>query len=85
MEGAVERVRPKMMTVVAITAGLLPILWITGTGSEVMQRIAVPMIGGMVSSTILTLVVIPAVYALIKEAGLGRQQRAAKALTAQQA
>jgi Cu(I)/Ag(I) efflux system membrane protein CusA/SilA len=74
MEGAVERVRPKMMTVVAITAGLLPILWITGTGSEVMQRIAVPMIGGMASSTILTLVVIPAVYALIKEAGLRRQQ-----------
>ena len=66
MEGAVNRVRPKMMTVVAIMAGLLPILWSTGTGSEVMQRIAVPMIGGMVSSTILTLVVIPAIYALIK-------------------
>jgi Cu(I)/Ag(I) efflux system membrane protein CusA/SilA len=66
MEGAVERVRPKMMTVVAIMAGLLPILWSTGTGSEVMQRIAVPMIGGMVSSTVLTLVVIPAVYALVK-------------------
>ena len=48
MEGAVERVRPKMMTVTAIMAGLLPILWSTGTGSEVMQRIAVPMIGGMV-------------------------------------
>lgn len=66
MLGAVERVRPKMMTVIAITAGLVPILWSTGTGSEVMQRIAVPMIGGMVSSTVLTLVVIPAVYALIK-------------------
>jgi Cu(I)/Ag(I) efflux system membrane protein CusA/SilA len=65
MEGAVERVRPKMMTVVAITAGLLPILWSTGTGSEVMQRIAVPMIGGMVSSTVLTLIVIPAIYALV--------------------
>ena len=70
MEGAVERVRPKMMTVVAITAGLMPILWSTGTGSEVMQRIAVPMIGGMVSSTVLTLVVIPAIYALIKGAGM---------------
>ena len=70
MEGAVERVRPKMMTVVAIMAGLLPILWSTGTGSEVMQRIAVPMIGGMVSSTVLTLVVIPAIYALIKGAGM---------------
>ncbi|MDR6306313.1 Cu(I)/Ag(I) efflux system membrane protein CusA/SilA [Nitrobacter vulgaris] len=66
MLGAVERVRPKMMTVIAITAGLVPILWSTGTGSEVMQRIAVPMIGGMVSSTVLTLLVIPAVYALIK-------------------
>jgi Cu(I)/Ag(I) efflux system membrane protein CusA/SilA len=70
MEGAVERVRPKMMTVVAIMAGLLPILWSTGTGSEVMQRIAVPMIGGMVSSTVLTLIVIPAIYALLKGIGL---------------
>ena len=69
MVGAVERVRPKMMTVVAIMAGLLPILWSTGSGSEVMQRIAVPMIGGMVSSTVLTLVVIPAVYALVKGRG----------------
>jgi Cu(I)/Ag(I) efflux system membrane protein CusA/SilA len=66
IEGAVERVRPKMMTVTAIMAGLLPILWSTGTGSEVMQRIAVPMIGGMVSSTLLTLLVIPAIYGLVK-------------------
>jgi len=66
IEGAVERVRPKMMTVTAIMAGLLPILWSTGTGSEVMRRIAVPMIGGMVSSTFLTLLVIPALYALVK-------------------
>lgn len=66
MLGAVERVRPKVMTVVAIMAGLLPILWNTGTGSEVMQRIAVPMIGGMVSSTVLTLLVIPAIYGLVK-------------------
>lgn len=69
MVGAVDRVRPKMMTVVAIMAGLMPILWADGAGSEVMSRIAVPMIGGMVSSTILTLVVIPAVYALIKGTG----------------
>ena len=55
-----------MMTVTAIMAGLVPILWSTGTGSEVMQRIAVPMIGGMVSSTVLTLIVIPAVYATVK-------------------
>ena len=74
MEGAVERVRPKMMTVTAIMAGLLPILWGTGTGSEVMSRIAAPMVGGMISSTILTLAVIPAIYALLKQRqqGLGK-------------
>ena len=66
MVGAVERVRPKMMTVVAIMAGLLPIMWSSGAGSEIMQRIAVPMIGGMVSSTLLTLIVIPAVFGLVK-------------------
>jgi len=73
MEGAVERVRPKMMTVVAIMAGLLPIMWGSGTGSEVMRRIAAPMVGGMVSSTVLTLIVIPAVYALIKQISLNNQ------------
>jgi Cu(I)/Ag(I) efflux system membrane protein CusA/SilA len=66
MQGAVERVRPKAMTVVAIMAGLLPALWNDGTGSEVMQRIAVPMVGGMASSAVLTLLVIPALYALAK-------------------
>ena len=66
IEGAVERVRPKMMTVVAIMASLLPILWSVGTGSEVMKRIAVPLVGGMLSSTVLTLIVIPAIYALVK-------------------
>jgi len=76
MLGAVERVRPKMMTVVAIMAGLVPILWSTGAGSEVMQRIAVPMIGGMISSTILTLVVIPAIYGLIKGWRLPEAQKA---------
>jgi Cu(I)/Ag(I) efflux system membrane protein CusA/SilA len=75
MAGAVERVRPKMMTVTAIIAGLLPILWSHGTGSELMQRIAVPMIGGMVSSTALTLIVIPAVYGLIKGWGLERARQ----------
>jgi len=64
IEGAVHRVRPKMMTVTAIIAGLLPIMWSHGTGPDVMKRIAAPMIGGMVTSTILTLVVIPAIYAL---------------------
>jgi Cu(I)/Ag(I) efflux system membrane protein CusA/SilA len=71
-EGAVERVRPKMMTVVAIMAGLLPIMWGSGTGSEVMRRIAAPMVGGMISSTILTLIVIPAIYGLVKEWTLGK-------------
>ena len=70
MKGAVERVRPKMMTVVAIMAGLLPIMWSSGTGSEIMQRIAVPMIGGMISSTLLTLIVIPAIFGLVKGFGL---------------
>ncbi len=67
MRGAVERVRPKMMTVVAIMAGLLPILWGSGAGSEVMRRIAAPMVGGMISSAVLTLVVIPVIYALLKQ------------------
>ncbi|MDO8990043.1 MAG: efflux RND transporter permease subunit, partial [Sideroxyarcus sp.] len=75
MEGAVERVRPKMMTVVTIMAGLLPIMWSTGTGSEVMRRIAAPMVGGMISSTILTLVVIPALYALVEEWRMKREKR----------
>ncbi|HKM73885.1 MAG TPA: CusA/CzcA family heavy metal efflux RND transporter [Stellaceae bacterium] len=75
MAGAVERVRPKMMTVTAIIAGLLPILWSHGTGSELMQRIAVPMIGGMVSSTVLTLIVIPAVYGLVKGWGFERARQ----------
>ncbi|WIT14308.1 CusA/CzcA family heavy metal efflux RND transporter [Paucibacter sediminis] len=72
MEGAVERVRPKMMTVVAIMAGLLPIMWGSGAGSEVMSRIAAPMVGGMISSTVLTLAVIPALYALLKRWELRR-------------
>ena len=76
MVGAVERLRPKMMTVATIMAGLMPILWAHGTGSEVMSRIAVPMIGGMASSTVLTLAVIPAVYALIKGYHLPRAKTA---------
>jgi Cu(I)/Ag(I) efflux system membrane protein CusA/SilA len=67
VEGAVERVRPKMMTVTAIMAGLLPLLWGDGAGASVMRRIAAPMIGGMISSTVLTLAVIPAVYSLWRE------------------
>ena len=65
-EGAALRVRPKMMTVVAIMSGLMPIMWSHGAGSQVMKRIAAPMIGGMVSATILTLVVVPAIYGIWK-------------------
>ncbi|AOH36983.1 efflux RND transporter permease subunit [Luteimonas sp. JM171] len=72
ISGAVDRVRPKMMTVVAITAGLLPIMWSTGAGSEVTRRIAAPMVGGMATSTVLTLVVIPVIYALVKRRQLAR-------------
>jgi len=72
-EGAVGRVRPKVMTAVAIMAGLLPILWGDGAGASVMRRIAAPMIGGMISSTLLTLVVIPAVYALYRERELAQK------------
>ncbi len=63
-EGALERLRPVVMTVTAIIAGLTPILWSTGTGSDVMKRIAAPMVGGMLSATALTLFVIPAMYLL---------------------
>jgi Cu(I)/Ag(I) efflux system membrane protein CusA/SilA len=70
--GAVERVRPKVMTVVTTIAALVPIMWIDGTGSEVMRRIAAPMVGGMVSSTILTLIVIPAIYMLVKSREIDR-------------
>jgi len=68
--GAVNRLRPKLMTVAAIMLGLLPALWSHGTGAEVMQRIAAPMIGGMVTSTVLTLVVIPVLYFLWRRRGL---------------
>ena len=78
MRGAVERVRPKMMTVVAIMAGLFPILWSSGTGSEVMRRIAAPMVGGMISSAVLTLLVIPAIYALLKQHTLSSASRGAE-------
>jgi len=64
-EGAVERVRPKLMTVSTTMLALLPALFSTGTGSEVMQRIAAPMVGGLISSTLLTLIVIPLLYFLV--------------------
>ena len=72
-EGAVLRVRPKAMTVAVILAGLLPILWGTGTGSEVMQRIAAPMVGGMITAPLLSMFVIPAAYVLMR----GKRERQA--------
>jgi Cu(I)/Ag(I) efflux system membrane protein CusA/SilA len=65
-EGAVLRVRPKAMTVAVIMAGLLPIMLSEGTGAEVMQRIAAPMVGGMVTAPLLSLLVIPAAYLLLR-------------------
>jgi Cu(I)/Ag(I) efflux system membrane protein CusA/SilA len=73
VEGAVQRVRPKVMVVSAIIMGLLPIMWSTGAGADVMKRIATPVVGGMVTSTILTLVVIPAIYMLWRGRGLPRE------------
>lgn len=64
MEGAVQRVRSKMMTLTAIMGGFLPIMWTTGTGTDMMKRIAASMVCGAVSSTILTLVVIPVLYSM---------------------
>jgi Cu(I)/Ag(I) efflux system membrane protein CusA/SilA len=74
IEGAVMRVRPKIMTVTAIMAGLLPIMWSNATGADLMKRIAAPMVGGMVTSTILTLIVIPVIYEMWR----GRQMRHAQ-------
>ena len=65
-EGAVLRVRPKAMTVAVIIAGLLPIMWSHGTGSEVMQRIAAPMVGGMITAPLLSMFVVPAAYLLMR-------------------
>ncbi|MGB7297156.1 MAG: CusA/CzcA family heavy metal efflux RND transporter [Candidatus Aminicenantales bacterium] len=74
VHGAVERVRPKLMTVTTTIAGLLPIMWSQGTGSQVMKRIAAPMVGGLITSTILTLIVIPAIYYLWKGRKLGVEE-----------
>ncbi len=65
VEGALLRLRPKLMTVITIIVGLLPIMWGSGTGAAVMRRIAAPMVGGMVSATVLTLVIIPSLYLLL--------------------
>ena len=74
VEGAALRVRPIAMTVAVIIAGLLPIMWGSGTGSEVMRRIAAPMVGGMLTAPLLTMFVVPAVYLLIRRRELRRGQ-----------
>jgi Cu(I)/Ag(I) efflux system membrane protein CusA/SilA len=73
VEGAVMRIRPKAMTVATIFFGLLPIMWGSGTGNEVMQKIAAPMVGGMVTAPLLSLFVIPAIYLLIYGRKLPKQ------------
>jgi Cu(I)/Ag(I) efflux system membrane protein CusA/SilA len=79
-EGAVLRVRPKAMTVAVIIAGLLPIMLGDGTGSEVMRRIAAPMVGGMITAPILSMLVLPAAYLLIHRRGLARVVSESKAV-----
>jgi Cu(I)/Ag(I) efflux system membrane protein CusA/SilA len=83
IEGAVERVRPKLMTVATTLIGLLPVMWGTETGSQVMKRIAAPMVGGLVSSAVLTLVIIPAVYFIWKRRQLRHSFAAAPGMSAE--
>ena len=72
-EGAVQRIRPKLMTVMCILMGLLPLMWAHGSGSDVMRRIAAPMIGGVITSTILTLEIVPAIYSFWRQRQLGHE------------
>ena len=74
LEGTTSRIRPIMMTVISTVGGLIPIMIGTGTGSEVMKRIAAPMVGGMVSATLLNLVVLPALYAMVLQYRFSRRE-----------
>jgi Cu(I)/Ag(I) efflux system membrane protein CusA/SilA len=74
MHGAVKRIRPKIMTVSVILAGLIPIMFSHGAGADVMKRIAAPMVGGVITSTILELVIYPAIYRIWKGRSLAKQQ-----------
>jgi Cu(I)/Ag(I) efflux system membrane protein CusA/SilA len=80
MEGTVQRVRPKLMTVSTMLIGLVPLLWATGSGADVMKRIAAPMVGGLVTSAFLTLEIIPVVYTYWRYAQLRRAQRTGRSL-----
>jgi Cu(I)/Ag(I) efflux system membrane protein CusA/SilA len=73
MDGAVQRLRPKLMTVSVSLFGLIPILWSTGTGSDVMLPITIPLIGGVITSTIYVLLVTPVIYEMVKERELKKQ------------
>ena len=81
IHGAVKRVRPKMMTVAAAMMGLMPIMWSMGTGSDVMKRVAAPMVGGLATSFLLELLVYPAVYLLWKKREIGRAPTSSSART----
>ena len=81
VEGAAQRIRPKLMTVLSMMIGLVPILWSTGTGADVMKRIAAPMVGGLVTSFLLELTVYPAIFALWKGRGLSKVEPATARLT----
>jgi len=72
IEGAVQRLRPKLMTVSAVLASLIPILWESGIGSDVMKPIAAPIVGGMITSTIHVLILVPVFFVLLKERALRR-------------
>lgn len=72
IEGAVQRLRPKLMTVCVVLASLVPILWETGVGADVMKPIAAPIVGGMITSTIHVLILVPVFFALMKEPALRR-------------
>jgi Cu(I)/Ag(I) efflux system membrane protein CusA/SilA len=82
-EGAVKRVRPKIMTASVIIAGLLPIMWSVGTGSDVMKRIAAPMVGGVVTSVIMELLAYPAIYYLWRRRGIAATEPATTPAEAQ--
>jgi Cu(I)/Ag(I) efflux system membrane protein CusA/SilA len=79
LEGSVQRVRPKLMTVATTMIGLVPLLWSTGAGADVMKRVAAPMIGGLFTSAFLTLEIIPVVYAYWRYAQLKREARRGEA------
>jgi Cu(I)/Ag(I) efflux system membrane protein CusA/SilA len=81
-EGTIARLRPKLMTVGTMMAGLLPLVWAEGAGSEIMRRVAVPMVGGLVTSAFLTLEVLPVLYTLWRERQLARAVREGRPIAA---